>query len=554
VRHRRGVKICGRIFVLSNLLLLAFSARALGRANPAEAGISPPASIAAPNSSADAPQTTARSEYPGARSENEFAGEPSAAPRLLAVNLPLRAPRFALAGDASAPSNTVILGSADFPATDAGFGAALAADASGGTVLLPAGTVITLTSAHVIASGGIAIDCAADAGFVSGVNEVNLITISGSGDRILGCHFWAGADPMSNPLFLYDSTDARIERDSASGFQGLTASFVYLVGARSSTISDNYCFSGSEGASCIFGEKGAVDTLVQSNNLDETLGAGGSHAITFHSTDSGETVDRTKILSNQIVAGPAFCVEMGAFGGDPPQGVVISANTCLMSTNGLGGYSVGSDANFWTVSNNTFDSNGFQPSISCIEVAGAADGTVAGNSCNGGNISLSNFQAQRVTISSNLIYGLRGVYAGIYLGTSVASGKVDDNLVIANLIHLPTGMAAVGIWQQCNAAEATCNNNSYSYNTIVSDGSQGSIGIKLENDTGASQNESVGPNTLRTPSLSIDPQGNVTYTNTQTGAVYTPPSASAGPAVPRSPVRPVPHIPVDVQMQNSRKP
>jgi len=263
---------------------------------------------------------------------------------------------------------------------------------------------------------------------------------------------------------------------------------------------------------------GSVDTLVQSNRLNVSLGAPGSHAIAFHSTTAGQTVSGTKILSNRIVAGPGYCVEVGAFGGGVPQKIIISSNSCSMSTDGLGGYSVGSDAKFWTVSKNTFRANGHKLSISCIEVAGASDGTVAGNSCDGGNISLSNWQAQRVTISSNRIYGLKGWCAAIYLGTSVPSGAVNYDRVVANQIRLPAGTAAIGIWQQCNAAGATCNNNSYSYNVIVSDGARGSIGIKLENDAGMSRNERVGPNTLRSPSRSIDPEGLVSYTITKTGA------------------------------------
>jgi len=448
---------------------------------------------------------------------------------------------------ASATSQTIVLDGTTYPWTDAGFGEALAMAGSGGTVLLPQGATILLTSDHVISTDNTNVDCATGAGFVSGVNEVNLITISGTDDEIQGCHFRAGSDPMSNPLFLSNSTGARIERDSATGFEGLDASFVYLVGARASAIEENHCVAGSAGASCIFGEKGTVDTLVQSNDLDESLGAAGSHAVAFHSSDAGQTVSGTKILSNQIVAGQGFCVEVGAFDGGVPQGIVVSSNTCVMSTSGLGGYSVGSAAKFWTVSNNTFDANGFTPSISCVEVAGASDGTVVGNSCDGGNISLSNSQAQRVTISSNLIYGLKGACAGIYLGTSVASGQVNDNLVIANLIHLPAGMAAVGIWQQCNAAGATCDNNSYSYNTVVSDGAPGSVGIKLEDDTGISRNESLGQNTFRTPNTLIEPLGYVSYLNTQTGAVYAPAPPVSRPIAPITHVRSLPNTALTVE-------
>lgn len=462
------------------------------------------------------------------------------APHFLAVNFPRAQQQLAFASAIAMTGQAVVLDGRNFPWTDAGFSAAIAAAGVNGSVLLPQGAVVMLTSEHVISTDGVTINCAPGTGFVSGADGINLITITGTSDEILGCHFWAGSKPASNPVFLWNSTDSRIKSNTALGFTGTLVSFVYLVGAQSSVIEANRCVAGPNGGGCIFGEKGAVRTTVQTNDLDESLGARGVHAIAFHSTEPGQTVSGTKILDNQIAAGPGYCVEVGAFGGDTPQGLVISANTCKMSTDGLGGYSIGSDAKFWIVSNNIFDANGFKPAISCIEVAGASDGTVARNSCDGGNISLSNAQAQRVTISSNLIYDLQGQCAGIYLGTSVARGVVNDDLVIGNLIHLPAGVAAIGIWQQCNAVGATCDGNSYSYNTIVSDGSAGSIGIKFENDYGASNLESVGPNTFRRPAVSFDSVGQVSFTTMQSGAGYVPPSGPAGP-FPRSPVVPKPH-------------
>ncbi len=500
------MKIFGQIFVLFCIFLFGFfAAHVLRRTSSAIHGFQPATRTAVPGFGPEFASDGFQSK--------PFAGAGASVwqPRLILINLPLAAQHFAFANAAMA-DRTVVMDGTTYPWTDAGFSAALAAAGENGTVLLPQGAVVTLTSDHVISTNGTTVDCAPDAGFLSGIDGLNLITITGASDAVLGCRFWGGADPGSNPVFLWNSTGVRLERDTAIGFTGITASFVYLVGAQSSAIQDNQCVAGSGGAGCIFGEKNAVGTTVQSNDLDESAGAAWAHAIAFHSTEPGQTVSDTKILSNQITAGPGYCVEVGAFGGDTPQGLVISANTCKMTADGLGGYSIGSVAKFWTISNNTFDANWFKPSISCVEVAGASDGTVIGNSCDGGNISMSNSQAQRVTISSNLIYDLQGVCAGIYLGTSVEAGAVNDNQVIGNLIHLPPETAAVGIWQQCNGARATCSDNSYSYNTIVSDGSTGSIGIKLENDYGISRNETVGPNTFRAPATAITPVGRVGYT------------------------------------------
>lgn len=537
--HRIGVKIFGRIFVLFCIFLLGLSAAlVLRRTISVISGVRPLARVSALDSS----PIFVPSRALGLGPSDSLNG--NLAPHLVETKYPRAPQRLAFANGVAMAGRAVILDGSNYAWTDAGFSAGLAAAGVNGSVLLPQGAVVTLTSEHVISTDGVSVNCAPGAGFVSGANEINLITITGASDEVLGCHFWAGSGPDSDPLFLWNSTGARIEGNTALGFTGIRVSFVYLVGAQSSTIQSNQCIAGPNGAGCIFGEKGAIGTTVQSNDLDLSRGADGAHAIAFHSTEPGRTVSETKILDNRIMAGPGYCVEVGAFGGDVPQGLVISANTCKMTTDGLGGYSIGSSAKFWTVSNNTFDANGFRPSISCVEVAAASDGTVVGNSCDGGNISLSNAQAQRVTVSSNLIYDLRDQCAAIYLGTSVAGGVVNDNLVIGNLIHLPVGMAAIGIWQQCNAPGATCDDNRYSYNTIVSDGSAGSIGIKFENDYGVSNNESVGPNTFRRPAVSFDPVGRVSFTNTQIDTGYVPPFPPVGPpsARPGSSALPQPRI------------
>jgi hypothetical protein len=474
----RFAKFLGCSFVLLLILLFAFSSHTLLRTN-STAALSPLDTLLGVSGASAAPRQVVRRIRP----------------------IPV------------APSGRlVILDGVNYPWTDAGFSAALAAAGSNATVLLPANAAVTLTSPHTIADDDVTIRCDPGAAFVSGINQTNLITITGTNDGILDCEFLAGSSPYSNPLFLWKSDNARLQNNVASGFVGDSTSFVYLVGAESSVIRGNQCTVALAGASCIFGEKDAVNTVVEANELDESLGGPADHAITFHSTTAGESVSGTQILNNRILAGQGFCVEIGAFGGEPANGFVISGNTCTMNANGLGGYSVGSAATFWSVANNTFDANGFIPSIACLEVAGASDGILLGNSCNGGPIALSNVDAERVTISSNVIYNFHGA-AGIYIGTAVRSGKMSDDLITSNLIHLPPGVASAGIWQQCLAPNAVCDRDSYYYNTIVSDGTPGSVGIKFENDYGTSADETLGPNTFRTPAKSTESLGTITFTS-----------------------------------------
>jgi len=487
--HRKVAQVLRQVFVLFFYLLLAVFAQALLGTNV----------IAAPAPSA------ARVRTPGATS----------------------AARQTVRRIKPAPAPTAIVITLDgvtYPWTDAGFSAALAAAGANGTVVLPANAVVTLTTDHTISDDDLTVRCEPGAAFVSGVDQTSLITITGTGDEVLGCEFAGGSDSHSNPIFLWNSNGARIQGDIASGFVGVSTAFVYLVGASSSIVQGNQCTVAAGGASCIFGEKDSVGTLVRDNELDESRGGTDAHAITFHSTNSGMSVSGTQIFDNSMVGGQGFCVEIGAFGGEPVDGFVISGNSCKMGASGLGGYSVGSAAAFWTVSNNTFDANGYVPAISCLEVAGATDGILLGNSCDGGNISLSNTQAQRVTISSNVIYNFnRTANAGIYMGTAVTSGEMADNVVVSNLIHLPPGVATIGIWQQCLAHNSVCSNNSFYYNTIVSDGTPGSVGIKFENDYGTSSNETVGPNTFRTPYETVVEVGAITFTS------------SAGPSNPTLP-------------------
>jgi hypothetical protein len=86
--------------------------------------------------------------------------------------------------------------------------------------------------------------------------------------------------------------------------------------------------------------------------------------------------------------------------------------------------------------------------------------------------------------------------AGFFFGTSTASGVITDNTVVGNTIVLPTGATGRGIWQQCNAASTSCGGNLYGSNKIFSDGTAGAQAVRIENNTGTTQDNQVSMNKI----------------------------------------------------------
>lgn len=405
--------------------------------------------------------------------------------------------------DPSSINNITYLDGVIFPQTDAGLISALSFAGDNGTLIIPPGANVVVTSRHTIATNYTTLHCEPGAKFTAGAASIDgFFLVEGVGDRVENCQFNPGAFGSTNfPLWLNGSLKTIVSGNTASGFinTGGVASFVYLSGTSQATISGNYCTTGLLGADCIFGERNSTDTLVEKNFLDQSLGASTAHAIAFHSTAGGQTVNGTRILNNQITGGANFCVEVGGFSGGVASNLLVSGNKCVLGVNGSGGYSIGSGATQFAMTNNSFDSNGFQVQIACLEAAQASDGVISNNTCKGGFLSMSNSQVQRIVVADNSFFAVPATApAGIYFGTSITSGLVTDNDIHDNLIELVASANIPGIDLQCNASSSDCSRNSIHDNRIVGGAgvSQNGIGIQLENDTGTMANTQVHHNLL----------------------------------------------------------
>lgn len=362
------------------------------------------------------------------------------------------------------------------------------------TIVLPSN--VTISSGLTISGNHITLRCENGGTISAGATPLNLLILTGSNDTVENCNFSAGAFTNVEPIYLNAATNATVSGNYASGFGGASgyASLVHMTGATGSVIRDNRVVAGASSAGSIEGKSNTTSTLVTGNVIDQT--AGGS-AIVFTSDATGDTFDDTTIVNNQVQEGSGFCVEVGAFGGNPSARLVVSNNVCKLTANANGGYSLADVPNYFSASNNTYDSNGFSTVSSCIEIANDQNGSVTGNVCHGGKIWL-NSSSENIVVSSNVISSFVSL-AGIALGQST-SGSLSDNTIIGNNITLPAGTSGVfGIWQQCNATGAVCSNNLYANNTIISDGSTGTVGIKFENDTGTSAGEVLGSNVIKSP-------------------------------------------------------
>lgn len=401
-------------------------------------------------------------------------------------------------------NNVKYLDGTKYVQNDGGLTAAISDAGTNGTVVIPSGVNVSITSSHTILANYLIIRCEPGGILTAGAAlSGGMFVLTGTGNRIQDCQFAPGSFAATLPIYLNGAINALVAGNTFSGFTGGSATGVYLTGTSKAVVRQNWCTAGSGGTDCIFGEKNAIDTIVDDNKIDQSLGGATAHAIAFHSTIGGQTVSGTQIINNNIIAGVNFCVELGAFGGATPTKLVVSNNVCKMGINGAGGYSIGSAAQYWVISNNVFDANGFTPTIGGIESAVASDGVISGNSVNGGQITLSNSNSSRITITGNTISNwpsptgvnsCRATFgcAGILLTTSVTNGTVQGNTVSNNTIKMPAGVASIAINEQCNATGAVCSGNVYSGNNVISDGTANSVGIFFTPDVGTMSGDIVG--------------------------------------------------------------
>jgi hypothetical protein len=382
-----------------------------------------------------------------------------------------------------------------------------AANSSGHTtVILPSNQ--TVSGGLALTAAGVELICQNNATLISGSGGFWMLTMSGSHQAVRNCTFSAGNYSGAQALLVNGATNAMIEGNTISGFRAGNG-LIYLVDAASPILRNNRITTGSGGPDCIFGEKNTTDADVDGNFVDESLGTSGSHAIAFHSTTAGDTVNGIQIAHNTILAGLNFCVEVGAFGGLNPSQVSVSNNTCrLMQNGGSGGYSIGATGS--SITGNSFDANGYTATIAAYEIVFAMNTVVTGNSANIGQAWISTLTAAAtinassgITFTGNVLNGwgggnaLNGAGWGIVVGTGGNNSvSVSDNVVSGNVLVFPAGQGAGGIFQQCQTSASSCSNNVYSGNVFVGDSSANSLGFRIENDVGTTQNTLILGNSI----------------------------------------------------------
>lgn len=348
-----------------------------------------------------------------------------------------------------------------------------------------------------------------------------MLTLTGQNEALHGCTLSANHFPRADAVLISQATNPSIEGNTIIGFGPGTPAIgvIRIIGSVRPVVCNNWIVVGVDGPVGIFGERDTTDADVKSNFIDESLGGSSlaSHAIAFHSTTARATVSGTRITNNTLLDGRGFCVEIGSFGGLRPSRIVVSNNTCTLAENGAeGGYSLSGVVDS-TESGNTFDANGRSATIAAYEIVLATDVAVTGNTADIGTAWASTSAAgatinrsSNVSFSGNVINGwgattARGPGFGLALvSASVNSARIENNSVSGNVFIFPRGLESGGIWQQCQAPESVCSNNNFAGNVLTSDGSKGTVGFRIENDLGTTENTVLSGNTVTGTEVGID--------------------------------------------------
>ena len=237
----------------------------------------------------------------------------------------------------------------------------------------------------------------------------------------------------------------------------------------------------------------------------------GNHAgeIIAHTTAPGSEIEGLFIVGNILRSGQnrktEFCIEVGAFGGLEPNDISVTGNSCTLTANGAdGGFSMSAVNQAAEWGGNVFDAAGFTYTIAPFEDVICSNCVIVGNVANDGvgGDGISIDRSTNTVVFENTINGfLLGPYGyGIHVfACNSSSPSVTADIISGNRIVFPTSGSGRGIWQQCNATGAICKNNRYVGNTVISNGTAGSIGILIENDSGETSSILVTGNHLRRP-------------------------------------------------------
>lgn len=357
---------------------------------------------------------------------------------------------------------------------------------------LPSGGIIHLSGTQAISgtkvtvsTGGIKIECKKGAGFDISGSGARLIMNSKNG-AVIGCSFTG-------------KTTAQAVTSTADGFvfrNNTVSGFSTRNGANGEL--QVYKGNGDKILNNTFSNNVNWDIFIDPNSRGQTvknLVIAGNKAgeIILHATGSGTTIKNVTINGNVLSPDQnskvEFCSEVQTLSGGVIQNVSGVGNSCTMTAAGDGGFSwAGIDRG--TLAGNTFYSDGFAPAVGGIEIVYCTDCAVTGNTLvnsasTGRGISVD--RANDSTVVGNVIDGFGTGRATVGIQVVVAattSPSASGDTISGNTIKFASGGAGIGIWQLCDATGATCKNNTYTSNTIISDGTKGSTGIRIENDKG----------------------------------------------------------------------
>ena len=380
--------------------------------------------------------------------------------------------------------------------------AAIDAAGTGGVVYIPPGTYLLTAAGLTISNDDVTMIL--DRGATLKMNnDTTLLVISGTGVSVRG-GTWDGNGAQTGDKTiisvgersLIENTDILIGSGQSHGIRA--------SGKSDWIIRNNRIVSST--LSCIFvtgsaGPNHARNGLIQGNNLTKT-GAAALSAITVHSTISSTDVSGTQIVDNKISIGGAdtFGIEVGNFSGDTPVDIIVADNQITSTADSQASISLAGVTNS-SVTGNVLNSNGFDWTTAGIEFAAVsrsiADGNVIRSAATGGvGISLQGGTAavDDNVISNNIIDGFSNENtdrAGIRLDTTTGV-SVSRNIVKGNIILFPTatnaGVTYMGIFLRSNHASGVVEHNMILDNLIFGNGDTAVIGIFPSEDAGTQGN------------------------------------------------------------------
>jgi hypothetical protein len=390
---------------------------------------------------------------------------------------------------------------------------------SSGSCTIYVTTNITVPSNVPVTQSGVQITCINSATLSFSASAT--LTLGGTEDQLQNCNLAGpGIGTATNAPVEITGNRVVVARNNISGFGSTGSNGIVVVAAGSGDeISDNWVLGNADQASIFVNNQTASTTI-----SDVRIERNHAQNIIVHAYAGSSTVQHFVISGNDLFTGQngitEFCMEIETVGANSVVSdfSVTGNHAYLLGSGTNGGYSLGGATQF-SVSGNTFDSNGFTYTVAGFEFTNVANGSLSGNTSI--STSTQNFLGSQrdsnVTITGNTLigFGTAGTSAGIGIENSTPSASSSDNVISNNTIIFPSGGAGIGIWLQCNNSSATCRNNSIVGNHIASDGTAGSVGIEIADDSGTMADNLVGPNSVIGPSTGVSILGVSGPTNTK---------------------------------------